>query len=498
MPAIITNKFRINNAEQFSESFSETASQVYYLGIGRPQPFGTATRADGRTDYEGTDAAPNTPGDTVAREFYTFDDLVAAKRVQSSDVSFVVPRRNWSAGVVYDTYSHDIGEYTTGSTSVRKTSTSGATTLFDSTFYVLSSARNVYKCLDNNGGATSTDEPTGVSTSVITTTDSYKWKFMYTLSAAQQANFLSTDFMAVSPNSNPSSDQSNVISAAVDGSIDVVKIKTPGSGGTNGTFTGISIKGDGNGGVATVVVGGGAVTSVTVTTPGTGYTFATISNAEIVAAGATNLAGSELDVIIPPKGGHGANAQEELGAFFVMMNTSLEGTESANSGDFSAVNDFRKIALLRDPTKSASAVTSNTIRLTKAIKIADSPTPGTFTPDEEINQASTGATGKVVEWDATNKILYYIQTRHNNAGVDANGNLTAFSGANVITGQGGSSPTGTPDTSSTGTVSNVSFTSGYSVPEIDHDTGDVLYIENRTPIQRAPDQTENIKLVIEF
>ena len=498
MPAIITNKFRINNAEQFSESFSETASQVYYLGIGRPQPFGTATRADGRTDYEGTDSAPNTPGDTVGREFYTFDDLVAAKRVQSSDVSFVIPRRNWSAGIVYDTYSHDIGEYTTGSTSVRKTSTSGATTLFDSTFYVLSSARNVYKCLDNNGGATSTDEPTGVSTSVITTTDSYKWKFMYTLSAAQQANFLSTDFMAVSPNSNPSSDQSNVISAAVDGSIDVVKIKTPGSGGTNGTFTGISIKGDGNGGVATVVVGGGAVTSVTVTTPGTGYTFATISNTQIVTAGATNLAGSELDVIIPPKGGHGANAQEELGAFFVMMNTSLEGTESANSGDFSAVNDFRKIALLRDPTKSASAVTSNTIRLTKAIKIATSPTPGTFTPDEEINQASTGATGKVVEWDSTNNILYYIQTRHNNAGVDASGNLTAFSGANVITGQGGSSPTGTPDTSSTGTVSNVSFTSGYSVPEIDHDTGDVLYIENRTPIQRAPDQTENIKLVIEF
>ena len=498
MPAIITNKFRLNNAEQFSESFSETANQVYYLGIGRPQPFGTLTRADGRTDYEGTDAAPNTPGDTVAREFYTFDDLIAAKRIQSSDISFVIPRRNWTAGIIYDTYSHDIGEYTTGSTSVRKTSTSGATTLFDSTFYVLTAARNVYKCLDNNGGATATDEPTGVSTSVITTTDSYKWKFMYTLSAAQQSNFLSIDFMAVSPNSGASSDQSNVISAAVNGSIDIVKIKTGGSGGTNGTFAGIPIRGDGSGGVATVVVAGGTITSVAITTQGTGYTFATISNAQIVAAGATSLAGSELDVIIPPKGGHGANAQEELGAFFVMMNTSLEGTESANSGDFSAVNDFRKIALLRDPTKSASAVTANTARLTKAIKIADSPTPGTFVPDEEINQASTGATGKVVEWDATNKILYYIQTRHNDAGVDGNGNQTAFSGVNVITGQGGGSPTGTPDISVSTTVNNVSFTSGYSVPEIDHDSGDVLYIENRTPIQRATDQTENIKLVIEF
>jgi hypothetical protein len=76
-------------------------------------------------------------------------------------------------------------------------------------------------------------------------------------------------------------------------------------------------------------------------------------------------------------------------------------------------------------------------------------------------------------------------------------NLTAFSGANIITGQG-SSATGTPDTSVTSTVNNVSFISGYSVPEIDHDSGDVLYVENRTPIQRATDQTENIKLVIEF
>ena len=498
MPAIITNKFRINNADQFSESFSETANNKYYLGIGRPQPFGTLTRPDTRTDYEGTDTNPITPGDTVVREFYTYDDLLAAKRVQSSDISFVIPRRNWISGTVYDIYRHDYGEFITGSTTTRQTSNSAATTLFDSTFYVLTSARNVYKCLDNNNNATSTDEPTGVSTSVTTTADGYRWKYMYTLSAAQQANFLSVDFMAVSPNSSPGSDQSNVISAAVDGSIDVIKIKSAGSGGANGTHTNIPIRGDGTGGVCSVTVSGGAVTAVSVTNAGSGYTFATVSNAQIVAAGATSLAGAELDVIIPPKGGHGANAREELGGFFVMMNTSLEGTESANSGDVSAVNDFRKIVLLRDPTKSASAVTSNTARLTKAIRIAGSPTPGTFTVDEEINQASTGAVGKVVEWDATNRILYYIQTRHNDAGVDANGNQTAFSGANVITGQGGGAPTGTPEVATTGTVNNVSFTSGYSEPEIDHDTGDVLYIENRTPIQRATDQTENIKLVIEF
>ena len=495
MPAIITNKFRIHNAEQFNESFSEASPNVYYLGIGRPQSWGTLTRGDSRTDYEGTDTTPITPADSVSTEFNSFDDLLAVKKVTGTDVAFVIPRRNWTTGTVYDIYRHDYGEYITGSTSTKVTSDSGASTLFDSTFYVINSAFNVYKCLDNNSGANSTVEPTGTSTSTLTTGDGYKWKYMYTLTAAQQTNFLSTDFMAVTENASAATGQSNVISAAVDGAIDIIKIKSAGSGGTNGTHTGIAIRGDGSGGICSVTVSGGVVTAVTVTTPGTGYTFATVSNAQIVAAGATGLSGAELDIIIGPKGGHGSNAKNELGGFFVMMNTNLEGTESANSGDFTATNDFREIVLIRDPNSGGSAASATTLRATKAIKIS-SPS-GDYTVDEEINQATTGAVGKVVEWDSSNGILYYIQTRHNDAGIDSNGDQTAFSGSNIITGQG-SSVTGTPDTSESGTVNNVSFTSGYSNSELDHNTGDVIYVENRAPITRASDQTENIKLIIEF
>ena len=218
MPAIITNKFRMNNAEQFEESFSEATPTVYYLGIGRAQAYGTLTRPDGRTDYEGTETAPITPGDSVLNEFKNYDDLLAVKKITGSGVSFVIPRRNWTTGTVYDIYRHDYEEYVTGSTSTRVTSTSTATTLFDSTFYVKSSDSNVYKCLDNNGGAASTAEPSGTATSVTTTGDGYKWKYMYTLSSSEQANFLSTDFMGVSTNST-------VAAAAVDGALDIVKIK---------------------------------------------------------------------------------------------------------------------------------------------------------------------------------------------------------------------------------------------------------------------------------
>jgi len=468
------------------ESFSETAKNIYYLGIGRPQAYATATRPDARTDNSGSDASPLTPVDSIGDEFYTFDDLLAAKKVTTSDVSIVIPRRNWATGTVYDYYRHDYGNRVTGGTSTQ-TAASGATSLFDATFYVMSSTFNVYKVLDNNSGANSTVEPTGTSSSILTTGDGYKWKYMYTLSAGQQSNFLSTDFMAVATNST-------VASAAVDGAVNICKIKTAGSGGTNGTHTGVAIRGDGSSGVATVTVSGGAVTAVAVTTPGTGYTFGYIRNADIVSAGATNLSGSEIDVIIEPKGGHGKDAVKELGGFFVMMNTNFEAGETSNTGDFTTANDFRRVSLMRDIKSGGSAATTNTLRGTKAVLLTGS--PGTFTADEEINQATTGAVGKVVEFDSTNNILYYIQTRFNDEGCDANGNATAFSGANAITGQS-SSAAGSPSSSST-TVDSVVFTSGYNSGEIDADTGDVMYVENRSPITRAADQTENVKLIIEF
>ena len=486
MPAIITNKFRLHNASNFVESFSESSPNIYYLAIGRPQAFATSTAGDSRTQFEGTDASPLTPTDSVSDEFYFFDDVIAAKRITTSDVSRVIPRRNWTTGTTYDMYRHDYGQYVKGSSSSTISANSGATSLADATFYVLSSDNNVYKVIDNNGNSASTVEPTGTSTSILTTGDSYKWKYMYSLTASEQTNFLSTDFMHVSTDST-------VSSAAVDGAIDTILIKTAGSGGTNGTHTGVAIRGDGSGGVCSVTVAGGAVTAVTVTTAGSGYTFAYVRNADIVSAGATSLSGAELDVIIPPKGGHGANAVEELGGHFVMMNTDFTGDESSNSGDFTTANDFRRVGLLLDPTTGGSAASATTLRGTKAVKLSG--TPGSFQVDEEINQASTGAVGKVVEYDSTNKILYYIQTRFNDEGVDSNGNLTAFSGANAITGQT-SSAAGTPDTS-TQTVDNIVFSSGYNSGEIDADT-DVLYQENRSPITRASDQTENIKLIVEF
>ena len=77
MSAIITSKFRINNAEQFLESFTEASPNIYYLGIGKPQAHATQTRPDARTENMGSDTAPVVPADNVADEFHVFDDALA-------------------------------------------------------------------------------------------------------------------------------------------------------------------------------------------------------------------------------------------------------------------------------------------------------------------------------------------------------------------------------------------------------------------------------------
>ena len=485
MPAIITSKFRRNNAQAFETSFGSSGNK-YYLGIGKPSAFGTKTRPDGRTENLGTDSTPITPADSVQQEYDTFDDLLAVKRITSSDVSFAAPRINWTSGTVYDYYRHDYGNRITGGTSIQSAN-SGATNLYDANFYVMNSNFQVYKCLDNNNNGQSTIEPTGENTLILETSDNYKWKYMFTLSASAQANFLSTDFMGVSSNST-------VTNAAVDGAVNIVKIKTPGTGGTNGTYTNIPMRGDGSNGQVSITIASGSVTAVSVTNAGTGYSYANIRVSDINVAGGGSLSGAELDCIIEPKGGHGFDPFEELGAFFVILNTSFEGAETANSGDFTTTNDFRRVALIRDPKSAGSAATVTTLRATRAVRFSG--TPGTFQVDEKITQTNTGAVGKVVQFDSANKILFYTQTRYSDEGVDANGNKILFSGTDTINGAT-SSATGIP-TGVTETVNNVSLVNGHSLPEIDEDSGDVMYIENRAPVARSVDQTENVKLIIEF
>ena len=78
MAAIITEKFRLHNAEQFYESLSESSADTYYIGIGKPISFTSDTSG-------GTDLSPPTPVDDVSSEYYLWDSMIAAKKLASSE-----------------------------------------------------------------------------------------------------------------------------------------------------------------------------------------------------------------------------------------------------------------------------------------------------------------------------------------------------------------------------------------------------------------------------
>ena len=488
MAAIITEKFRQHNAEQFYESFSEAAASTYYLFIGKSSPFTTSTSG-------GDDNAPPTPRDDVTTEFYKWDSMLAAKLISSSDVSYVIPRRNWTNGTTYDMYEHDI--------SAVNTTTSGVSNLWDSTFHFMTSEYRIYKVLDNNGGtAYSGAEPTSTSATPFEL-GGYTLQYMYSLSTSDIQKFLTSDFIPVITDAT-------VSAAATDGAIDVVRV-TVGSGYTDGTYYS-PIDGDGSNGIVEIRVSGGAISAqgsagTNMFSAGTGYTFGTVNLGDVYTDSALTTAGNigsgtggAVVPIISPKGGHGFNAVSELGAHYVMMNTKLE---QAEGDDVTVANDFREVGIVKDPYNfgTTTVSTASTRRQSYAIKMASAPSVA-YEIDEKITQSTTGAVGRVVEWDASNNILYYSQERFTDYGIAANGNTVAFSGTNTITGANSGAAT-LPSANPTDTVTlaggtNLVFTSGYANPELEPNSGHILYVENRRPISRASDQTEDIKIVVEF
>ena len=498
MSAIITEKFRQHNATQFFESFSESSKSLYYLFIGKATAFTTATTT-------GSDSSPPTPADAVGEiEYYAWDSMLAAKNIASSDITYALPRRNWTNGTTYDMYEHNI--------SSSNTSTSGASNLYDSTFYFLTSDNRVYKVLDNNSGtAYSGSEPTSESTSPFAL-GGYVLKYMYSITSSEAAKYLTTDFMPVSTDTT-------VSAAATDGKIESLSI-TAGSGYTNGTYY-AAVYGDGtnaggaSGAIVRITVSGGAIasfgltagTDTTIHAAGAGYTYGTVnlssgytfSDSSLSSASAMGGSGGAVDVIISPKNGHGNDAVVELGGHYVMTATTLT---QAENDDLTTANDFRQVGIVVDPTTygTTTVATSSTARQTFIVKMSSS--SGTFEVDEKISQASTRAIGKVVEWDSTRSLLYYQQERFGDFGTNSTtGDNSAFSGANLITGAT-SSATGTPSTTTeTVTLANsntVALTTGYANPELQPDSGNIIYLENRKPISRSSDQTEDIKVIIEF
>jgi hypothetical protein len=510
MSALVTRRFRIYNASQFKEAFTEVSPDFLYLFIGRVQ------------EWPNNDTIPALQETVSTTDYNPWRDMLGVKKIATNDMSFAIERTNWVSGTVYDQYDNfenlepELGYQD----------------------YVLTSSNNVYKCIFNNRGAVSTVEPTGTSTTIFNTADGYRWKFMYTISTAEALKFVTPFYMPVKRiTADDSSAQWAVQQAAANGAIHVINVVSNGvnyisrsntissvsnsiavaldSGAStvDNFYTGTTLfisSGLGAGQIRSITnyVGDTKVATVntafsitpntsssfhispTITITGDGINATAYANVEsgqikrinMVGVGSkyskanvdiTSPAGSGATAtpVISPPGGHGSNPVDELAAHNLMLSTRLSGTE----GDkLPGNNDFRILGLVKNPLlANGSSATATAYDQTTKLSVINM--TGTPERDEMLVGALSGATARVV--------LY------------ANNTSTGVSGDVKVVAVNGTFQNERVTGNTSGITGNVtSVTLGDLRPYV----GDMLYIENRPVSVRTADQIEDIKITLQY
>ena len=496
-----------------------------------------------------TDEIPLRPSDNDEEDKSIHDDMIALKRIGADQVRAVVRRFNWNPTVnpKFDMWRPDYSYARAAQVDPDGAgSLTPAESLANAQYYVINNTYEVFKCLhngtnvDNPSGINASLEPkrnpgptgegvydsaTGIFTEYPDVSNGYTWKYLYTIPTDDVLRFLSTDFMPIVEDATVTT-----LASAQAGAITSLVLRDRGNNLPASDVLYTEIKGDGaNGRVRIETDTNGQITDTylvdntgaRVNVSGSGYTYANIllkdgylfENPDLTTpfTVSANASGS-IEAIIPPPGGHGADSITELLAKRIMANIRL--TYAEGDGDFPVDNDFRRIGIIKNPklpAPSTDFATQDTISAIYALKLNN--VSGSFTPDEIIKQESAAGEysyGTVVSWvwdevaagqTPTSGTLKYFQSPDYHTD---NGVVRAFvsDAAKLVEGQTslitGAVETGYSTGGATLPLLGLTFTNGLAVPELAKNTGDIVYVENRRLITRAPDQIEDIKLVIEF
>ena len=530
MSAIITDQFRILNANNFVESVENT-NNSYYVFIGLPNPVGTDTLVGYGRSSEWNSNTP-APTDSFSYRAHTGDTMMFGKKVSSANIRRIIRRVDWIAGSRYEIYRDD---YSIDNPSPL----TQANRLYDANYYVLNSDFKVYICIDNGSsgdnplGNVSQDEPTFTDlepSKAGNSGDGYVWKYLFTVSPSDIIKFDSTEFITV-PNSWSTSSDSQIRSVRENGNSDVnlnqikhVYIENAGDGYADGLNQEVDIVGDGVGAKARVDIQNSKITNVTVSSGGRGYTYGIVDLGNLSSGVSTSSGRAKLIPIIPPSLGHGHDLYTELGTDRVIVYSRFDDSTK----DFPIDTKFSQVGIIKNPTKVGTSITytDSTFSSLQAVKFettTESPVVG-----EEITQVlvappNTGrtATAYVASFDSETKVLKYFRDRslHFNrttldqtdyAGISTSARIYQFesqAGANNIRGKE-SGFSGSPSLNFSGITTNptgnklinlgVNFIGGLANSEINKGSGEVIYLDNRPVIVRNQRQKEDIKIILEF
>ena len=415
-----------------------------------------------KVDAWPVDEVPPAPEQTQSYLNYVFRNMFFAKKIGTNDISPVIPRINWTSGTTYDAYSDQVNMF--------ELNEDGTIAKY---FYVKNRYDQVFKCLWNGNNTPSTVEPyfqpgTFNANQIFQGADNYKWKFMYTITSGNKLKFMDSSWMPVPVGNtipNP------VSSFAGTGDIEVINVTNGGSGydEANAVIT-VTVTGDGYLASANAVVSSGAITDVLVANTGYNYTYANVTISSAIGSGAT------ANSPVSPIGGHGFNPISELGARHVMLTGQFDKSES---GNLPTDIDFRQLGVVVDPYAifGVGYDIANATSYKTTTDFVVSAGFGTYVPDETVYQSPNGLiqdatfTGTVLSFDSVFNTVKLINTYG-----------TANNGA-VIYGQ----------TSGTARV-----VLQQQTPSFIKNSGFLIYLENRSPVQRNADGSEQFRLVLGY
>jgi len=436
--------------------------QTMYCFLGRVTPW---------TD----DTVPEVPLQTQRYLKSTYKDIFVMKRITTNDISPVIQRNDWESGYIYDAYVDDADMYALDQNGYL---------LY--TFYVKNRYDQVFKCLWNSNRAESINEPffqpgSYQTNNIFYGDDGYKWKYIYTIDIGRKNKFMDILWMPVPVTANI---PNPLLSSSGTGSVDAINVINRGNNyDTQNSIISIVITGDGTGANATAIIDSNTqsltykqITDVSVTNPGTNYTYATatftVSNTSLITA--TQGSGAILTSPVSPIGGHGFNPATELGASRIMITAEFNGTEN---GFIPTDIKYRQVGLIASPSaRSTYPALANAAIYKAYTEVFVSAGFGLFNSSETVYQVfPAGSTtivysGTVLSFDEGANLVKLINTQ-------------------------GTPSLSSPLYGSTGTVRTLLSNNS---TDIIINSGYITYIENRDSIERSDDGTEQFKFVLGY
>lgn len=424
---------------------------TYYCFLSRVQPWSN-------------EVLPPLPLEDTKSINQIFKNMFVAKKITNNDISPVIERINWSSGEVYAYYQDDVNmfELDDNGTLLRR-------------FYVKNRFDQVFKCLWNANGAPSTVEPyfepgTFNPNLIFQSNDDYKWKYMYTITAGLKLKFMDDAWMPI-PVANIAPNP--IYNTSGSGSIDVINVTNGGSGyePSNSQIFVTVLGPNTTQATANATVVGGQITDIVVSNKGSNYVYANVTISSANGSGATAIAP------VSPIGGHGYSPATELGSRHVMLTVSFNKDEA---GRIPTNIDFRQIGILVNPLEIKSLTTyglANGEIYKLSTDYVVSPGFGAYVPDEIVYQSPDG-TFETATYSAT--VLSFDDIFNRLRVINTSGTAN---NSQIVYGQ------------TSGTARVITQT---QTPSLVPFSGYITYIENREPVVRDPDGSEQFRLVLGY